>query len=274
MTNLATIFPRPVQVNPASRLLPCATGDASTSPPKEPASDAPTDPARKEARELIDTLKRRSTLVGAVQPVAMFAGLAEHPVQTWNALSGTVSSLAHGDLGAAGDQIGHLGTTITHPTGISGHVYRSTLYLQTGVGAVVGGLEVYQGVKNKDKYLGILGGADILSAGSAFSFAMSGSAPAMGLGIASTITKVGLVLSRPKEYSRVQKVKVLMDAAGSVPSLMLKAGFLPLPAMIGNLIIGPTELLYMNSPWMQKKVDSGVEWLLRHVPHPGHPHTR
>ena len=222
---------------------------------------------RSDGRKLIDELKRRSTLIGAVQPLTMFGGLAEHPVQTWDALGHIGSSALHGDFSTSGHQIGELGQKLTHPDGVAGGVYRGTLFLETGTGALIGGLEVYHGVKNKDKYLGIMGGADLLSAGSALGFALSGSTAAFGLGLASTATKVGLVLAHPKDYSRVQKIKVLTDAAGSIPSLMLKAGVLPVPAMIGNAIIGPGQLLYLNSPWVQTRVDHAIDWVAHHLPH-------
>lgn len=248
---------------------------ASPVAPPAPAI-APSDPTsleeqrRIDGRKLIDELKRRSTLIGAVQPVTMFGGLAQHPLQTWDALASIGSAAARGDLSTAGAQIGDLGQKLTHPDGIAGGIYRGTLFLETGAGAAIGGLEVYHGVKNKDKLLGLMGGADLLSAGSALAFALSGSAPAFGLGMASTATKVGLVLARSKEYSRIQKVKVLTDAAGSVTSLMLKAGVMPLPALIGNAIIGPGQLLYLNSTWVQKKVDNAIAWVAHRLPHRQH----
>lgn len=230
-------------------------------------SSALEDQRRIDGRHLIDELKRRSTLIGAVQPVTMFGGLAQHPLQTWDTLSQIGSATLHGDFSSAGTQIGDLGKRLTHPDGIAGGIYRGTLFLETGAGAAIGGLEVYQGIKNHDKFLGIMGGADLLSAGSALGFALSGSAPAFALGLASTATKVGLVLARPNDYSRTQKIKVLTDAAGSIPSLMLKAGILPLPAMIGNAVIGPAQLLYMNSTWVQTRVDKAIDWVAHHIPH-------
>lgn len=255
--------------NETSRIaLPSPTGDASlvrqASPPDASAIE---DQRRIDGRHLIDELKRRSTLIGAVQPVTMFGGLAQHPLQTWDTLSHIGSAAVHGDFSTAGAHIGDLGEKLTHPDGIAGGIYRGTLFLETGAGAAIGGLEVYQGIKNKDKFLGIMGGADLLSAGSALAFALSGSIPAFALGIASTATKVGLVLARSKDYSRIQKIKVLSDAAGSIPSLMLKAGMMPLPAMIGNAVIGPAQLLYMNSTWVQKKVDKAIDWVAHHIPH-------
>src|SRR5258708_3481849 len=44
-----------------------------------------------QARGLVDDIKSRSTLVGLVQPLAMAGGLAEHPAQTWSAVS-TIAS--------------------------------------------------------------------------------------------------------------------------------------------------------------------------------------
>lgn len=253
-----------------------ATADTLRAMAEGPAPDAASASAvatleqakRIDSSKLIDEVKRRSTLVGAVQPVAMFAGLAQHPLQTWSAVRNIGSAVASGNLSEAGTQVGELGVKLTNPDGIAGGVYRGTLFLETAVNTFVGGLEIYHGVKHKDAAIGGMGVADLLSAGSALAFALSGSMVAFGLGIASTMTKVGLVLARSGDYSRIQKVKVFTDAAGSIPSLMLRAGVAPLPATIGNVVIGPAQLLYMNSKWLQNKVDKAIDWIADHLPHP------
>jgi hypothetical protein len=263
------------------QVTPCATSSAAgllaAATPAVPApagSSSTTDPtaeAVQHARDVVDVIKRRSTLVDAVEPLSMAGGLAEHPMRTWSALKGMGSELMHGQVSKLAHDAGQFEVTTAHPDGIAGFAYKNALFVTTGIDSLVGGIEIYQGVKAHDKYLCFMGGADLMAAGSACAFGLSGSTAAMGLGIASAATMAALVLARPKEYSHVQKVMAVTDAIATVPTVMLKAGFLPVPAMIADAVVSPAVMLYMNNSWVREHLDKAGAWVAHHLPHPHKP---
>jgi hypothetical protein len=222
---------------------------------------------RQTARDVVDTVKKNSTLVGLVQPAAIVVGLASHPGQTVAGLGSIASAALHGNVAALGHQASTFINNAVRPGGIAGTINGSSMGLQAGVNGLVGSLEIYEGVKGRDKYLGYIGGADLLSCAANVTQMCGAGLPAVGLALTSSAIKVGLVVRYPHDYSRVQKAKVLFDAAGSISSAVLRSGIAPLPGAIGNALFGPSELLYMNNAKVRATVDKGLDWIIRHVPH-------
>ena len=221
-------------------------------------------------RNLVDELKKRSTLVGLVQPAGIVVGLASHPIANAEALGQVASLAVHGQIGAAAGALNRFASHAVRPTGIGGVINGSTLGLQTVANAGIGSVELYQGLRNKDHALVYMGGADLL-AGAASATQMAGAGlPAMGLALAAAATKVTLVTVHHGDYSRIQKAKVLFDAAGSISSAALRSGLAPLPGLVGNLVFGPGQMLYMNNAKVRAKVDHVIDWTLEHIHH--HPH--
>jgi hypothetical protein len=218
----------------------------------------------------VDSIKRRATLVDLVEPLAMVGGLAEHPVNTLKALQGMGSSLAHGDLTTLGQQFSRFEVSTTHPQGIAGLAYKNSLFVSTGVYGLVGGAEIVEGAKAHDKYLALMGGADLMAAGSECAFGLSSAPVAIGLGIASAVSLAALVLGRPRHYSHMQKVIALGNAASTIPAVLLQAGRMPVPATIAAAIISPAVMLYANSSWARTHIDQGTAWVHHHLPHLHH----
>lgn len=235
----------------------------------------PAPPAGKDVqagRDTIDTLKARSTLVGLVEPLSMAGGLAVNAGDTFSSVGTLASSLVHGDMGVAGDAMSHLVDRAFHPEGILGVTYRGGMAAEAVVGGLVGGLEIREGIKNKDSYLAWMGGADLLGSAASAATAVGSPAVGMGLSIACSAAKVALVARRPDQYSRVQKVATLFDAGGSISSAMLRAGVMVVPALVANALLGPTKMLYMNWDAFRARADRAIDWVVDHVhrsPHQG-----
>lgn len=219
-----------------------------------------------EGRNLADKIKQRSTLVGLVEPAGITLGVASHPMENLASLSLIASSAFHGHLGEAGHEVSQLVDRAMNPEGAAGIIYKSGLGLRAAVDGVVGGLELYQGVKNQDKYLKWMGAADLVTCASTASVAAGQPIVGLGLGLAAAASKTYLVLRNPDEYSRIQKVKTLFDAAGTLSSGMLKAGVLIGPALVMNAVFGPTQMLYMNNEGFRKKADKVIDWVIEHKP--------
>ncbi|MEW6282914.1 MAG: hypothetical protein AB1758_30155, partial [Candidatus Eremiobacterota bacterium] len=130
-------------------------------------TSTPTLPARgdeiSEGRRIADEIKKRSTLVGLVEPLGVTVGLLSNPVENFHSLQTIATSLWHGDTSGAGAEIGRLVDRSMHPEGVGGVIYKSGLSLRAAVDGLVGGLEVYQGVKRRDPFLGMMGAADLVS---------------------------------------------------------------------------------------------------------------
>jgi hypothetical protein len=215
-----------------------------------------------EGRNIADQIKSRATLVGLIEPAGITLGLAMTPMQTWDSVSTIASAAFHGNMGDAGKEVGELVDRAMHPGGMAGVVYKSGLGLRAAVDGVVGGLELYQGFKNNDKYLKWMGAADMVTCASTASVAVGQPIVGLGLGLTAAAAKTYLVLKNPDEYSRIQKVKTLFDAAGAVSSGMLKAGFFIGPALAMNAVFGPTQMLYMNNEKFREKADKVIDWVL------------
>lgn len=219
--------------------------------------------AKKSAEEWIDTIKSRSTLVGLVEPVGVAVGFVSQPMLNLRTLGEGASSIFKGDFGQAGEALNSLVGRAYDPHGIGGKIYDSAQVISAVTGAAVGGLEIYAGLKTKNKYLAMMGGADLVGAAGTTATLMDANGLGLALSIASTATKTGLVLARPKEYTRTQKVKTLLDASGSLASAMLKNGFLVAPALAVSAVAGVGQIAYMNHPGFRNKVDAIIDKIFK-----------
>lgn len=210
------------------------------------------------ARAWADTIKQRSTLVGLVQPAGILVGLAANPMASVTAAESIAGSVVHGNLGAAVGQLKQQVIRATHPTGVGGIIFRSGLSLGAATDSTVGVLEMCGGLHAKDKYLAMMGGADLLTGASEAAMAAGIGIPAVALSVAAASAKTALVLARPHQYSRIQKVKTLCDAAQAVSTSMILAGVGVVPAMAVDALVGPAEMLYMNS----RRFRAGVDHLI------------
>ena len=133
------------------------------SPPapfRPPAAGGAAKPSGRE--ELIDTLKRRSTLVNMVDPAAMTLGLISEPITNGKAVLGIASDFWAGNSEAAKDGIRTLVDRAVHPKGALQHVYTGGQVLGAIVDGTVGSLEVVEGLKTGNKSLAWMGVADFV----------------------------------------------------------------------------------------------------------------
>lgn len=223
-----------------------------------------------EGRTLADKIKQRSTLVGLVEPAGITLGLVSNPLENLESLRLIASSALHGDLGGAGREVTELVDRAMTPDGVAGLVYKSGLGLRAAVDGVVGGLELYHGIKNNDRYLRLMGVADLTSGVSTAAMAAGAPLVGLGLGLAAAAGKTYLVLKTPEEYSRIQKMKTLFDAAGAVSSGLLRSGVLIGPALVANAVLGPTQMLYMNHEGFRARADKAIDWMLDKLPGAAH----
>jgi hypothetical protein len=216
-------------------------------------------PDGKTAAEWADTVKQRSTLVNLVEPVGVVVGYLSHPLMNLKTLADGGSALIRGDFGGVGDSLGTLVDRGYNPDGVGGVIYNSAQVAQAVSGAAVGSLEVYAGLMNNDKYLAMMGGADLLGAAGNAALVANWDAASLGLSMTSNAAKMALVLGKPDKYSRTQKVKTILDSSGAVASSMLKAGFLTVPALGVSAVAGVGQIAYMNHEGFRNKVDKVLD---------------
>lgn len=234
---------------------------------QEPISKTrPTPKAEKEAApqgrtagEWADLVKQRSTLTGLVEPLGVTVGYLSQATENLSVLADGGSALLSGDFDGVGESLSTLVDKGYNPEGLGGAIYNSALALKTVSGALVGGLEIYAGVKSQDKYLTMMGGADLVGAMGHGARLIDLDGTALGLSIASTAAKTALVLTKPEKYSRTQKVKTILDAGGSVASSMLKSGFLVVPALGVSAVAGVGQIAYMNHDGFRGRVDGLID---------------
>lgn len=224
-------------------------------PPQQKVEDEVPDSPKKSPTEWVDFIKRRSTLTGLVEPAGVTIGLISNPMLNLGSVAEAGSALIKGDFGGVGASLTEVVDRAYNPTGVGGAIYSSALGITALTGAVVGGLEVYAGVQNDDKYLTMMGIADLVGASSNVSRLVDMDGVALGLATASTVAKTALVLCKPKQFSRTQKVKTMLDATGSVSSALLKSGMLVPPALILSAVTGMGQTAYMNHAGFRGKVD-------------------
>ena len=226
-----------------------------------PASQSPAGEkkAKKSTSEVIDIIKSRSTLVGLVEPLGVTVGFLSQPMLNLETLGDGASALFRGDWGGVGDSVGTIVVRAYNPHGIGGKIYNSGLAISALSGAAVGGLEVYAGIKSENKYLVMMGAADLVGSTSHVATMMDFNGPAMGLSVAANVARTALVLTKPEHYSRTQKVKTILDSSGAVASSMLKNGFLVGPALGVSAVAGIGQMAYMNHEGFRTKVDGLID---------------
>jgi hypothetical protein len=216
-------------------------------------------PGGKTAAEWADTVKQRSTLVNLVEPAGVIVGYLSNPLLNLKTLADGGSALLKGNFGEVGDALGTIVERGYNPEGVGGAIYNSAQVLQTITGAAVGGLEVYAGLKTDDKFLTMMGGADLLGAAGNVALIANWDAASLGLSITSNVAKTALVLGKPKNFSRTQKVKSILDSSGAVASSMLRAGFLTVPALGVSAVAGIGQIAYMNHDGFRNRVDKVID---------------
>lgn len=229
--------------------------------PSRQSADLETLPGEK-AAEWADLVKRRSTLTNLVEPAGVVVGYLSNPLLNLQTLAEGGKALLSGDFGETGKALGTLVDRGYNPKGVGGALYNSAQAIQAASGAVVGGLEVYAGLKSKNQYLTMMGGADLLGAAGNTALLLNFDATAVGLSIASTVGKTALVLSKPEKFTRTQKVKTLLDSSGAVASSMLKSGFLVAPALGVSAVAGIGQVAYMNHDGFRERVDNLIDRIL------------
>ena len=218
-------------------------------------------PDGKTAAEWADLVKQRSTLVNLVEPAGVVVGYLSNPLMNLRTLADGGAALIKGDFGEAGDALGTLVERGYNPEGVGGAIYDSAQAIQAVSGAAVGGLEVYAGLMNDDKYLAMMGGADLMSAAGNAALIANWDAAALGLSITSNVAKTALVLAKPEKFSRTQKVKSILDSSGAMASSMMKAGFLTVPALGVTAVAGIGQIAYMNHDGFRERVDKVLDKL-------------
>lgn len=214
---------------------------------------------KKSAKEWADWVKARSTLTGLIEPLGITVGFLQTPAESLHMFGQTGSALVHGDFGKMSHGFDQIADKAYHPNGVGGAIYRSAQGVEAVTGGAVGALEVYAGMESKDKFLMMMGGADLVGALGSASRAASMDGVALGLGVASTVGRTALVAANLDKFSRTQKVKTFLDAGGSVASSMVKSGFLVTPAIAVMSVCGLGQLAYMNVPSVRGKADKMLD---------------
>lgn len=233
----------------------------SPPPPSGPAAHSP-------GADLIDTLKRRSTLVNMIDPAAMTIGLALEPVTNLQAAAGIASDLFAGNTDAAQAGIKALVHKAVHPQGALQHVYTGGQVLGAVVDGTIGSLEVVEGLKTGNSSLAWMGVADFVGGTSSAVVAAGFPQLSLALNVIAAAGKTGLVISQPKQFSRIQVMKTCFEAGFAVGTSCLRAGVAVVPALCFQTVLGPFQLAYMNHEGFQKKVDQTVDWALSLLPKP------
>lgn len=214
---------------------------------------------KKDAKYWAERVKARSTLTGLIEPLGITVGFLQTPGETLEMFGQTGSALLHGNLGKASEGFEKIAYKGYHPEGVGGAVYRSAQGIEAVTGGAVGALEVYAGMESKDKFLVMMGGADLVGALGSASRAASMDGLALGLSVASTVGRTALVATNLDKFSRTQKVKTFLDAGGSVASSMMKSGIWVTPAMAVMTACGLGQLAYMNVSSVRGKADKVLD---------------
>ncbi|MBM3461089.1 MAG: hypothetical protein FJX76_03210 [Armatimonadetes bacterium] len=235
---------------------------ASVALPARLAAPSPAASGPIKALDTVDDIKARSTLVALVQPAAWITELASHPAQTGAVLAQVGSNLASGNIGAAGAALGGLLGQAVNPTGIARGVYMTGLYMQAGVDALVGAVELHAGFRDNNNALKLMAGADFIGSASSVAFALGNGGTALGLNLASSGARLALIVARPQDYSRIQKAKTVFDGIASASSALMKANIAPVAGLVGYIGFGVTQIVYMNNAGFRGRVDAAVDWVI------------
>jgi hypothetical protein len=196
-----------------------------------------------------------------VEPAATKLSLLLQPAATLSALTQVGQALNAGQLGVAQGHLEGLLHRGIHPPAPYSYLHTSGQVLSAVVDGTIGGMEIAHGVNQGDPFMGMMGVADLLG-GTASALAAAGSP---GASLALTLVAAGarstLVLTRPDDFSRVQKMKACFDAGAAVTLAMMRAGIAVVPALGIQAALGAIEILYMNSSKFQKQADAAINWV-------------
>ncbi|MHB2016437.1 MAG: hypothetical protein ACYCW6_05765 [Candidatus Xenobia bacterium] len=226
-----------------------------------PTPEPSLDPKVMHGRDLADDIKGRSTLVGLVEPVGVVAGLATHPGQTWSAASQLFGDVVHHPGNIPGD-VGSISKLAMHPTGIPGIIYNSGVGLSAAVTGVVGGVELYEGIKNHDKFYGGVGAVDLASASSGVCVMVGQPIAGVAVSAVTAAARLGLVFAKPKEFSRIQKAQAVFTGLSACTQSLMQASVLPGPATFVAGAVGTAQILYFNVPSVRNGVNHAVDWFV------------
>ncbi|MFN8609807.1 MAG: hypothetical protein U0931_19865 [Vulcanimicrobiota bacterium] len=229
----------------------------------KPPTPPPTPPNQPDHNlELIDTLKRRSSLVNMLDPVGMTLGLVCTPRQTWGELSNIGGHLIHGQTGAAQTAIEGLVHRAVNPTAPFSYLYRGGQWAGAGIDGTIGALEIRQGLNSNNKPMVAMGVADFIGGTSSAAVAAGFPGTSLAMTVCAAALKTGLVACRPHDFTQIQRMKTVFDAGFAVSSSMLRAGVGVVPALCIQSALGLTELAYMNHTGFREKTDQAVYWLV------------
>ena len=230
---------------PAS-LLKFATAPKTEGAPPSPSGPDRRDPDRamqiQRGRDVADHFKRMETLSEVLEPIGMGVGVVSHAGELWQAAGSVAHSVSQGDLAGATVQANGLVKDVVDPEGGAGEfIHKAGQVMKATSLGVLGSMEIHQAVKNRDLSLGILGGAEVVMGLSAAAASLHQGGIALGLCAVSSVAKAGMMIARPQDYSRLQKVTTACEIGEAVGETLLEAGVAPLAALalrVGAPVVG------------------------------------
>lgn len=250
---------------PASLLKYAAPSGATTgSPVPTPLDERGGDRAARiqHGRDAADHFTRLETLAEVVEPIGMAVGVATHAGDVWKAVGDIAHNTAQGNFGAATAQTSDLVKNVADPEGGAGEFIHKAGQVMSAVSrGALGGMEIHQAIKNRDLPMGILGGAQVAMGLSAAAASLHLFGPALGLCALSAATKTGMMLARPDDYSRLQKVTTACEVAETVGETLLEAGIVPLAALALRVGAPIASALYANHHGVEARVNQGIDRL-------------
>lgn len=218
-------------------------------------------PPEDRTAKLIDTLKRRSSIVNMLDPVAMTLSLVSKPLETFSSVTHIAGAVFSGQTSDAQAQIESLVHRAVHPVAPYSYAYKGGQVLGAVVDGTVGALEIAQGVRHGDPYMGMMGMADVLGGTASAVVAAGFPGTSLVMTLAAAGAKSGVVLANPGGFTRVQKMKTCFDASFAVATSMLRAGVGVVPALGAQALLATTELAYMNHEGFQQGADAAIDWV-------------
>lgn len=228
--------------------------------PRTGAPPSPPPPPQDRTAGLIDTLKRRSSIVNMLDPAAMTLSLVAKPMETLASVAHIAGAVWTGQTADAQAQIEGLVHRAVHPPAPYSYAYKGGQVLGALVDGTVGGLEIAQGIRHKDPFMGLMGVADVLGGSASAVVAAGFPGTSLVMTLAAAGAKSTLVLAHPQGFTRVQKMKTCFDASFAVATSMLRAGVGVVPALGAQALLASAELAYMNHEGFQRTTDAAIDW--------------
>lgn len=191
----------------------------------------------------------------------MTLGLAFTPRETLGSLQVIGSSLLQGNTVAAQSAIEGLVHRGVNPVAPFSYLYRGGQLAGAAIDGTVGCLEIAHGLRTKSNPMVAMGVADLIGGTSSAVVAAGFPGTSLAMTLAAAALKTGLVVTRPQEFTQIQRMKTVFEAGSAVSTSMLRAGVGVVPALCMQSAIGLTELIYMNHDGFRHKTDNAVYWL-------------